>query len=109
MAGCAIELSKETRAIQTKHQKVSTNHIAATDAALRLLEQKRARARGVSPPGAGWVGEVEAWQRDPAAPRARRVAALATLQRLQIIVAKAQIRAPFDATVIARFANAGQM
>jgi RND family efflux transporter MFP subunit len=83
--------------------------ITEIDADLRYFEPKLARAKEMSSTGAVSVVEVEQWQRDLDAARARRVAALATLQRLQIIVAKAQIRAPFDATVIARFANAGQM
>jgi multidrug resistance efflux pump len=52
---------------------------------------------------------MEQWQRDLDAARARRVAAVATLRRLQIVAGKAQVRAPFDGTVIARYANPGQV
>jgi RND family efflux transporter MFP subunit len=83
--------------------------IGEVDADIRYFEPKLARAKDMSATGAVSVVEVEQWTRDLEAARARRVAAVATLRRLQIVVAKAQVRAPIDGTVIGRFANAGQM
>jgi HlyD family secretion protein len=83
--------------------------VGEVDADIRYFEPKLARAKDMSASGAVSVVEVEQWQRDLEGARARRVAAVATLRRLQIVAGKGQVRAPFDGTVIARFAHAGQM
>src|SRR5258706_3785409 len=83
--------------------------IGEVDADIRYFEPKLARAKDMSATGAVSVVEVEQWTRDLEAARARRVAAVATLRRLQVVVEKAHVRAPIDGTVTARFANAGQM
>jgi multidrug efflux pump subunit AcrA (membrane-fusion protein) len=83
--------------------------VGEVDADIRYFEPKLARARSMASTGAVSVVEMEQWQRDLDAARARRVAAVATLRRLQIVAGKAQVRAPFDGTVIARYANPGQV
>jgi len=83
--------------------------IAEVDADIRYFEPKVARAEKMAPSGAVSVIELEQWRRDLEAARARRKAAEATVRRLEINVTKGQIRAPLDGTVIARFAQPGQM
>jgi RND family efflux transporter MFP subunit len=82
--------------------------IAEIDADIRYFEPKLVRAREMSA-GSVSVVEMEQWQRDLDAARARRVAALATLERLKFVVSKSEVHAPIDGTVTARYANAGQM
>ena len=83
--------------------------VGEVDADIRYFEPKLVRARAMANTGAVSVVEMEQWQRDLDAAQARRVAAVATLRRLQIIAGKTQVRAPFDGIVIARYANPGQM
>jgi HlyD family secretion protein len=82
--------------------------ILEIDADIRYFEPKLARAKGMS---AGTVSmvEMEQWQRDLEAARARRVAAVATLEKLKFLLSKTQIHAPIDGTVIARHCEPGQM
>jgi RND family efflux transporter MFP subunit len=78
------------------------------DADIRYFEPKLARAKSMS---AGTVSmvEMEQWQRDLEAARARRVAAQATLERLKVLLSRTQVHAPIDGTVIARHVQPGQM
>jgi HlyD family secretion protein len=98
--------------LDTDEQRAAVAEAAARlseiDADIRYFEPKLARAHAMGP-GAFSVVEVEQWTRDLEAARARRAATLATIDRLNIVVAKGQIRAPIDGTVIGRYANAGQM
>jgi len=78
------------------------------DADIRYFEPKLARAKSMT---AGTVSmvEMEQWQRDLEAARARRVAAQATLERLRFILSQTEVHAPIDGTVIARHVQPGQM
>jgi HlyD family secretion protein len=82
--------------------------IAEIDADIRYFEPKLVRAKAMTA-GSVSVVEMEQWQRDLDAARARRVGASATLQRLQILLSRGEVHAPFDGTVITRYAQPGQM
>ncbi|MEO8034159.1 MAG: efflux RND transporter periplasmic adaptor subunit, partial [Acidobacteriota bacterium] len=84
------------------------SHVAEAEADLRLSESERDRARSL------WsqdVGSRQAWERaerDIDAARARRASALATVRRLEAVVAKTEIVAPIDGVVISRIAQPGE-
>jgi multidrug resistance efflux pump len=82
--------------------------IAEIDADIRYFEPKLARARGMAA-GTVSVVEMEQWQRDLEAARARRLAAQASLERLKVVLSKTEIHAPIDGTVIGRHCEPGQM
>ena len=83
--------------------------LAEVDVDIPLFESRLARVTRLAPTGGVSVDELELRQRDVLAVQARRQALLATLERLQAHVGKANVRAPIDGTVTTRFAHPGQI
>ena len=83
--------------------------LAEVDVDIPLFESRLARVTRLAPTGGVSVDELEQRQRDVLAVQARRQALLATLERLQAHVRKADIRAPIDGTITTRFAHPGQV
>lgn len=83
--------------------------LAEIDVDIPLYESRLARVTRLAPTGGVSVDELEQRQRDVLAVQARRQALLATLERLQAHVRKADVRAPIDGTITLRFAHPGQI
>jgi RND family efflux transporter MFP subunit len=83
--------------------------LAELDVDIPLYESRLARVTRLAPSGGVSVDELEQRQRDVQAVQARRQALVATIERLQAHVRKADVRAPIDGTVTARFAHPGQI
>lgn len=83
--------------------------LAEIDVDIPLFESRLARVTRLAPTGGVSVDELEQRQRDVLAVQARRQALVATLERLQAHVRKADVRAPIDGTITTRFAHPGQI
>jgi RND family efflux transporter MFP subunit len=81
---------------------------AETDADIHLLEWKVKRAADLVETSAASALELEERQRELEAARARRNALDAAASRIDAQLAKTQIHAPIDGTVIARSVHPGQ-
>jgi multidrug efflux pump subunit AcrA (membrane-fusion protein) len=82
--------------------------LAEIDVDIPLAESRLARVARLAPTGGVSVDELEQRQRDVQAVQARRQALAAMLERLEVHVRKADVRAPIDGTITTRFAHPGQ-
>lgn len=83
----------------------STAKLAELDADIKLAEWKLKRTTDLTARGATPMVEVEQQQRDLAAAHARRDAAAAAIERINVQLGRTSIVAPIDGTVTARFAQ----
>jgi RND family efflux transporter MFP subunit len=82
--------------------------LAEVEADLRLAEARLGRTLKMASSGGASDDELDQRRHDVDAGRARRDIAVAALRRLRENLAKYQVLAPFDGTVIGRIAHEGQ-
>ena len=83
--------------------------VAELEANIRLSEWHVKRVDLLAGRAAASVQEVEERRHELAATKARRDAAVATVQRLRAQLNKSRVLAPIDGTIVARSAHPGQM
>jgi RND family efflux transporter MFP subunit len=83
--------------------------VAEAAADIRLFERELGRATRLQSARAGTQTEIDTFERNLAAARARKAGAEASRDRLDSLIAKTRILAPIDGVVIARHAQPGEV